>query len=67
MQRSRTYSRQVATVLLLFLGYLAYDDKVESLKVLAVPFTGFALFAFGFKQEAVLEWTKKNSVTRVER
>ena len=65
MKRSRTYSRQIATILFLFLGYLAYNDKIEALKALTLPFTTFALFAFGFKQPVVSDWVQRSGRSEV--
>lgn len=46
-------------ILFLFLGVLAYEQKTEELKVLALPFTTFALAAFSFRQPAVADLMRK--------
>ena len=61
MQRSRTYSREIAVVLFIFLGYLAYAEKTEELRILTPPFTVFGLFAFGFKQPVLDKWVQQRS------
>lgn len=61
MQRSKTYSREIAVALFLFLGYLAYEGKVEELRILTPPFTAFSLFAFGFRQPVVDKWVQQRS------
>lgn len=66
--KPKTYSREIAICLFLWLGYLTHDPtNIEMVKVLVWPIFTFNLFAFGFKQGAVDEWSKKNSAGNVQR
>lgn len=50
MTRRKTGGRELATVLLLFLCYLAWEGNSEvELQHLALPFVTFAIYAFGSK------------------
>jgi len=45
--KSKTWKRETALALLLFVGVLAYEEKTEELEVLAWPVFLFAGAAFG--------------------
>ena len=49
----RTGSRELSTLMVLFLGYLAAVDKVEALGILVWPFIIFVTASFGFKQKVL--------------
>lgn len=50
MRQAKTGGRELATVLLLFLCYLAWEgDSEAELQHLALPFVTFAIYAFGSK------------------
>lgn len=49
----KTWSREVSTVLLFFLLFLAYKGQTEELEILIWPFTVFSMAAFGFKQPVI--------------
>lgn len=49
----KTWSRETAVTLLIFLCYLGYVGSVEVLSILAWPFVIFSMAAFGLKQPAV--------------
>lgn len=50
MTRRKTGGRELATVLLLFLCYLAWEgDNEQELEYLALPFVTFAIYAYGSK------------------
>lgn len=60
IKRERTWSRQISFALLAFLCVLAWKgDRDEELKILTIPFTFFAVPAFGLKQPAINEWLRK--------
>ena len=58
-EKNKTWARETSVILLLFLGTLAYQQKTEELRVLAIPFTTFALAAFSLKQPAVVDRLRK--------
>ena len=45
--KTKTWKRETATALLIFIGVLAYEQKTEEVKVLAWPTFLFAGAAFG--------------------
>lgn len=48
--RNKTWGRELATGLLIFLCYLAYEGESEpELEALTLPFVTFAIYAFGSK------------------
>jgi hypothetical protein len=51
--KKRTWSREVAVLLLVCLMYLGYTGQTEELSIVVWPFITFALAAFGFKQPPV--------------
>ena len=54
--KKKTWKREVATAVLIFLGVLALeDDKEEQLRILALPGVTFAALAFG------LDWHRKQN------
>lgn len=53
--KTKTYGREVACVLLVFVMYLAYLGKDSTLEVLVWPTYTFAIAAFGIKTEAIKE------------
>lgn len=54
ISKPKTYSREIAVCLFIWLGYLTYEPaNIEMVKVLVWPIFTFNLFAFGFKQPAV--------------
>lgn len=55
----RTWSREVSVLLFVGLAYLAVTGSLEALSILTLPVFGFAALAFGFKQEAVINMSKK--------
>jgi hypothetical protein len=67
MQRSKTYSRELALCLFVWLGYLSYEGKTEELRILTPPFTAFALFSFGFKQPVLDKWVQQRSTESPDR
>ena len=46
-KEKKTYKREVASALLLGLGYLAFTDKLEMVNAVVWPIMGFAAGAFG--------------------
>lgn len=61
MNQSKTYARELSVVLLLWLGYLSHDPvNLETLKVLVLPFMGFVLAAFSFKQPTVSQFMQRS-------
>lgn len=60
MTKRKTWSRELAVSLMLFLCYLAYDGKTEEAAILVWPFTIFSMAAFGFKQPAVEDFMSRN-------
>ena len=50
----KTFSREIATCMFLWLGFLSYDNaNQEMVETLIWPVSTFGLFAFGFKQPVV--------------
>ena len=49
----KTFKREVATLLLMFLCYTIFGGDVETVKVIVYPFMAFAALAFG------LDWKAK--------
>ena len=58
--KSKTWSREFATLLVIFLCYLAIEGKTEELEVLSWPTFIFAMAAFGFKQPEVQDRIRGN-------
>lgn len=50
---TKTYSREIAVILLGSLLYFGHADKVSALEYLSVPFSFFAVAAFGFKADVI--------------
>lgn len=61
MDKKKTWSRETAFAMILFLCFLAYQGKVEELEILVWPFTIFTLAAYGFRQPAVDGWMRRSS------
>ena len=55
MEKSKTYKRELATVMVAFLGYLAVVGSLEVLAILTPPVFIFVLGAFG------MEWASKQT------
>lgn len=63
--KPKTYSREIAICLFLWLGYLTHDPvNIEMVKVLVWPIFTFNLFAFGFKQPAVGDFMQQPRSSR---
>lgn len=65
-KRTKTWSREVATVLFVGCGVLAYEGKSEELSVVTWPATVFGLSAFGLKQESVKNLMNRNPTDGLE-
>ena len=48
LKREKTYKRETAGFILLFLGYVVLTDDIEMVKVLVWPAITFAGACFGF-------------------
>jgi hypothetical protein len=57
----KTYKREVAIAVLLYLGYLGIYGRVEALEVLAWPFMLFVGASFG------MDWARKQTDLVVKR
>lgn len=57
VQKRKTYSREVSTLLLLFLCWLTYEGKAQVSEWIT-PVTVFLTVSFGAKQEALQEMVK---------
>lgn len=53
---NKTWSREVALLMIVYMGYLAFNNSVEALEAIVWPFMAFVVAAFGLKQEAVREF-----------
>jgi hypothetical protein len=61
--KSRTWSRQVACVLILGCFYLGANNQAEVLQIVIWPVTVFTLAAFGLRQPAVASWMRGSQPT----
>lgn len=52
---NKTYKRELAAVMLVFLFYLALADKNQALEILTLPTYAFAAMAFG------MDWSSKQT------
>jgi hypothetical protein len=57
----KTYKREVAVMLLVYLGYLGLYGRIEALEVLAWPFMLFVGASFG------MEWASKQTDLVIKR
>jgi hypothetical protein len=60
LTKSRTWSRQVACVLILGCFYLGAYNQTEVLEIVIWPVTVFVLAAFGLRQPAVASWMQRS-------
>lgn len=58
-KKNKTWSRELATLLLLFVCYVAFNGSIDILEIIVWPFVAFAMAAFGFKQEVVKDFASK--------
>ena len=63
----KTYKRELAVLLLLWLGYIVEVKDVAIIEILVWPVFSFAAAAFGFDQYAKLQQATKPSVRRHQR
>ena len=56
----KTWTREVAMILLGCLIYLGFNGQTEELSIVVWPFTVFAMAAFGFKQPTVEGYFSKD-------
>ena len=56
--RGRTWSRELAVVMIVGCVYLAALGQTEELDIVIWPTTVFTLAAFGFRQPAVGDWMR---------
>jgi len=52
---TKTWSRELAIVMWLCLGFLMYNDQTEMADIVVWPITIFSMAAFGFKQPAITD------------
>ncbi len=55
LSSSKTFKRELAAVMLIFLFYLALADKTQALEILTLPTYTFAALAFG------MDWGSKQT------
>jgi hypothetical protein len=59
LTKSRTWSRQVACVLIAGCFYLGANNQTEVLEIVIWPVAVFTLAAFGLRQPAVASWMRR--------
>lgn len=55
LRTNKTYKRELAAVMLVFLFYLALADRTQALEILTLPTYIFAAMAFG------MDWSSKQT------
>ncbi len=54
-KKEKTWKREFAFVMVMFLGYLAATDRIDALEILAAPVFLFTIAAFG------MDWGSKQT------
>ncbi len=49
----KTWAREVATALLIYLCVLLWSDKLQAAEIISLPTFGFVLYAYGVKNEEI--------------
>jgi hypothetical protein len=58
LKKGKTWSREVALSLMVYLGYMGYIGDTPLVEVLVWPVTMFSMAAFGFKQDVIKDFRK---------
>ncbi len=57
----KTWAREVATALLIYLCVLLWTDKLQAAEIIALPTFGFVLYAYGVKNEEIATLLRSRS------